>query len=163
MATARGAARRPVAADPPPVPRRLTLRRPRTTLNVVGSYNVGSHVDLVADEALDDLAAPRAALLNTLIPRMGSLNVLTTPGGGVESSVIKFVVTAGKAGESNGQPPLHTRLHQHTLTWMQSIMYDTHTRAHPARDAHSPRRALSHAAASDARVFGPLCADQPWW
>ena len=51
---------------------------------------------LVADEALDDLAVPRASLLKAICPKIYTMRVLSTTPGGAGAKVTKFVVTPGK-------------------------------------------------------------------
>ena len=73
------------------------MRRARATL---ADYDPDlPQVDLVADDSLNDLAAPRGQLIKRLFPKISKLHVLTTAAGGSNAQLAKFFVThAGAKG-----------------------------------------------------------------
>lgn len=88
---------RPKGFGAPPAARRLDMRRARTTL---ADYDPDlPQVDLVADDSLNDLAAPRGQLIKRLFPKISKLHVLTTAAGSSNAQLAKFFVThAGAKG-----------------------------------------------------------------
>ena len=83
------------------IPRRVTFRPPRTTIE---GYDPDlPQIDLVGDEAQNDLAAPRAQLLKQMFPSIRGLKVLSTTAGGADAAVTKFHVKVahGKGGEAH--------------------------------------------------------------